>query len=161
MLFLSAIFYSLGTFAQKTESKYDHHELFHPLLNFQPGNEYRTAAGKPGPKYWQNRADYVINVALDTVRSVLSGEVEIVYTNNSPDELEFVWIQLDQNSFSDTARGTKTTPVTGGRFGNVDFAGGNVIKKVSIQQGKGKFEAADFIVTDTRMRDQSKNRLSV
>lgn len=152
MLCLLAVFCSLGSFAQKSESKYDHHELFHPLLNFQPGNEYRTATGKPGPKYWQNRSDYKINVALDTVRSVLSGEIEIVYTNNSPDELEFLWIQLDQNSFSDTARGSKTTPVTGGRFGNVDFAGGNTIKNVNIQQGKAKFEAADFLVTDTRMQ---------
>jgi hypothetical protein len=146
------VFYSLGAVAQTSESKYDHRELFHPLLNFQPGNEYRTASGKPGPKYWQNRADYKINATLDTTASLLKGEVEIIYTNNSPDELEFIWLQLDQNSFSDTARGAKTTPITGGRFGNVDFAGGNIINQVSIQQGKGKFETATFVVTDTRMQ---------
>lgn len=147
-----AVFYSLASTAQSSESKYDHRELFHPLLNFQPGNELRSATGKPGPKYWQNRADYKISATLDTAAASLKGEVEIVYTNNSPDALEFIWLQLDQNSFSDTGRGAKTTPVSGGRYGNVDFAGGNTITQVAVQQGKGKYEKANFIVTDTRMQ---------
>ncbi len=52
------------------------------------GNEYRTASGKPGPKYWQNEADYEIEVQLDTTAHILSGKVTIEYLNNSPESLE-------------------------------------------------------------------------
>jgi hypothetical protein len=49
------------------------------------GNEYRTGSGAPGPKYWQNRADYKINVALEEEKGTVSGDVEITYKNNSPE----------------------------------------------------------------------------
>ena len=64
--------------------KYDAHVLFHPLFNFQPGNEFRSGSGAPGPQYWQNRADYKINVALNEAEGTLGGDVEITYKNNSP-----------------------------------------------------------------------------
>ncbi|RYF68081.1 MAG: M1 family peptidase, partial [Cytophagaceae bacterium] len=63
---------------------YDPRVLFHPLFNMQPGNDYRTGSGAPGPRYWQNRADYKINVKLDDVAQTVTGEVEITYKNNSP-----------------------------------------------------------------------------
>nr|WP_295929725.1 M1 family metallopeptidase [uncultured Dyadobacter sp.] len=142
-----------NTIAQEAEKgKYDAHVLFHPLFNFQPGNEYRSGSGAPGAKYWQNRADYKINVALEEDKGIVSGEIELTYKNNSPENLEFIWLQLDQNAFSDKSRGGKTTPVSGGRFGNTGFEGGDSIKAVSIQQGKDKFVDAEYKITDTRMQ---------
>ncbi len=60
-------------------------------------NVYRTASGYPGHDYWQNRADYVINVKLNDTKQQISGEETITYHNNSPDLLNYIWIQLDQN----------------------------------------------------------------
>ncbi|CAG5009527.1 hypothetical protein DYBT9275_04518 [Dyadobacter sp. CECT 9275] len=142
-----------ASFSQEAEKgKYDAHVLFHPLFNFQPGSEYRSGGGAPGPKYWQNRADYHINVALNEKEGTVNGEVEISYKNNSPEDLEFLWLQLDQNAFNDASRGGKTTAVSGGRFGNMGFDGGNAIKSVSVQQGKEKAVDASYIINDTRMQ---------
>ncbi|MFT5778986.1 MAG: hypothetical protein ACI837_001943, partial [Crocinitomicaceae bacterium] len=60
-------------------------------------NEYRNAAGAPGHNYYQQKADYVIDVRLDDANQKIEGEETITYTNNSPDLLEYLWIQLDQN----------------------------------------------------------------
>lgn len=60
-------------------------------------NEYRNAAGAPGHNYYQQKADYKINVEINDVTQKLSGKETITYTNNSPDNLEYLWIQLDQN----------------------------------------------------------------
>lgn len=60
-------------------------------------NEYRNAAGAPGHAYYQQKADYEIEVRLDDKEQRIYGEEEITYTNNSPDQLEYLWIQLDQN----------------------------------------------------------------
>ena len=60
-------------------------------------NMYRSAAGYPGHGYWQNRADYVIDVTLDDDKQRIDGFETITYTNNSPDELNYIWMQLDQN----------------------------------------------------------------
>src|SRR3546814_7591904 len=75
------------------EPAYDQHDLFHPLFNYSYGNQYRSASGQPGPLYWQNRADYVVNVSLDTTQHAINGDVHIGYTNNSPDQLQFLWLQ--------------------------------------------------------------------
>ena len=60
-------------------------------------NVYRTASGAPGHEYYQQKADYVINVQLDEKNHVITGDEIITYTNNSPDVLNYLWIQLDQN----------------------------------------------------------------
>ncbi|MEO7985935.1 MAG: M1 family aminopeptidase [Gemmatimonadales bacterium] len=65
----------------------------------------RSASGAPGKDYWQQRADYVIRATLDTAARTVRGEETITYTNNSPDTLRFVWLQLDQNLFTPTSRG--------------------------------------------------------
>ena len=62
-------------------------------------NVYRNAAGAPGPAYWQQAADYVISVRLDEASKHLAAEAEITYHNNSPDSLEYLWVQLEQNRF--------------------------------------------------------------
>jgi hypothetical protein len=63
----------------------------------QSPNEYRTASGAPGPKYWQQKADYDINVELDEANLRLTGTETITYFNNSPDQLTYLWMQLDEN----------------------------------------------------------------
>lgn len=138
--------------AQPTISKYDPHVLFNPLFNYQPANEFRTGSGAPGPRYWQNRADYKIAATLDEGANQVSGDVEITYTNNSPETLPFLWLQLDQNAFNDNSRSGKTTPLSGGRYGNSGFEGGYVVSTVTIQQGKGKATPAEYLVDDTRMQ---------
>jgi Peptidase family M1 domain len=71
---------------------------FEQLGNLLPSpNSYRTASGQPGHKYWQQQADYVIKVSLDEEKLVLSGEEEILFHNNSPHALKYLWFQLDQN----------------------------------------------------------------
>ena len=60
----------------------------------------RSASGAPGPRYWQQRADYAIRATLDTATNVLSGTERIRYVNHSPDALPFVWVQLEQNLFA-------------------------------------------------------------
>ena len=133
--------------AANAQSKYSAYELFHPLWNYGPVSPTRSAAGVPGPGYWQNSADYKIAVSLDDVANKITGDVEITYKNNSPDKLPFLWLQLDQNSFNTQSRGGKTTPINGGRFGNLAFEGGYKIESVTID---GK--PANFIVEDTRMQ---------
>ena len=60
-------------------------------------NKFRTASGAPGQDYYQQKVDYIINVELDDKNKRLYGQEQITYTNNSPDELEYLWLQLDQN----------------------------------------------------------------
>ena len=59
----------------------------------------RSADGRPGPQYWQNRADYRIRATLDPATHAITGTVEIRYTNNSPDTLDVLWLQLEQNLY--------------------------------------------------------------
>ncbi|MDG2242782.1 MAG: M1 family metallopeptidase [Rhodospirillaceae bacterium] len=67
-------------------------------------NTYRTASGAPGHDYWQQRADYVIKIALDEKDRELTGSAAITYTNNSPDTLRYVWLNMDQNRFSEDSK---------------------------------------------------------
>ncbi|MDW3646246.1 MAG: M1 family metallopeptidase [Bacteroidia bacterium] len=60
-------------------------------------NSYRTASGAPGNEYWQNEADYVMDIALDDAKQTISGTETITYHNYSPDRLSYLWVQLDQN----------------------------------------------------------------
>lgn len=62
-------------------------------------NEYRTAAGAPGHGYYQQKADYKMNITLEDDKQIIRGEEIITYTNNSPDILEYLWLQLDQNIY--------------------------------------------------------------
>jgi len=73
----------------------------------QSPNEYRTASGAPGPKYWQQRADYDIAVEVDEANNVLTGSETVTYYNNSPDVLSYIWLQLDENFHRKTAEAAK------------------------------------------------------
>jgi hypothetical protein len=79
----------------------NHGNKFEQLGTILPTpNEYRTASGAPGPKYWQQRCDYDIKCDLDEDRLRLSGKETVTYFNNSPDELTYLWLQLDENEHS-------------------------------------------------------------
>jgi hypothetical protein len=71
-------------------------------------NEYRTASGAPGSRYWQQRADYVIDVELDDVNQRIIGKETVTYKNLSPDTLNYVWVQIDQNIFAKDSLAQKT-----------------------------------------------------
>ena len=75
-------------------------------------NGYRTASGAPGHRYWQQRADYVIDVELDEANRRITGRETVTYRNNSPDALTYLWLQLDQNIFQkdSDANLTRTAP---------------------------------------------------
>lgn len=113
------------------------------------GNVYRTASGNPGPKYWQNHADYEIAVTLDDQNHTITGKVTIEYTNNSPETLDFIWFQMEQNRFTKTSKGTLTTPIGGNRYsGNV--YGGYEIS--NLQVNGEKIAASNYVINDTRMQ---------
>ncbi|MCD6017154.1 MAG: family peptidase [Bacteroidetes bacterium] len=76
----------------------NHGNKFEQLGTILPtANEYRTASGAPGGKYWQQKADYNIEATLDEKNLMLIGKEQVTYTNNSPDKLNYLWLQLDEN----------------------------------------------------------------
>ncbi len=84
------------SFAQEINS--NHGKRFEQLERMlRDPSVYRTASGAPGPQYWQQRADYVIEAELDDENQRLTGKEKITYWNNSPDPLDYLWIQLDEN----------------------------------------------------------------
>src|SRR5882672_9873149 len=83
---------------------YDPHALFAPGFYSGQSKPYHAANGAPAPNYWQNRADYVLQASLDTVNNTLKGSETIRYTNNSPDSLHSLWLQMDQNTYRGDAR---------------------------------------------------------
>src|SRR5215213_11021662 len=101
MFFVLAFLFSLcASKAQdlKNNPNSNHGNKFEQLGTILPTpNEYRTASGAPGPRYWQQRADYDIKCELDEANLRLSGSETITYYNNSPDLLTFIWLQLDEN----------------------------------------------------------------
>ena len=133
------------------QTKYNHREAFNPVFYPQTGNQYRSASGEPGPQYWQNRADYKLNLTLDTVTHKVTGEVTITYTNNSPDNLKFLWLQVDQNIYKQGSRGSSTTTQTGGRWANAQFTEGHAIRSIGIEL-EGKKSTPQYTITDTRMQ---------
>jgi peptidase M1-like protein len=96
--------------------------IFSPIP-LPPPSEVRRADGAPGPRYWQQRADYTIKATLDTAAKRLSASEQIRYTNNSPDTLRFVWMQVDQNLFRPGSTGSLLFAADS-RFGGAGFPGG-------------------------------------
>ena len=110
-------------------------------------NAQRTASGVPGPEYWQQRADYEIDVTLDDKNQRLSGISRIKYHNKSPHTLRYIWVQLDQNRFkpdSDTAT-TTTAPSLAPR---ISFRGLDSILARTVFEGGYKIES----VTDEKQK---------
>ncbi len=131
-------------------SSYDPHALFAP--NFYPTGSTitRAADGSPNEGYWQNKVDYIINASLDENTHMVQGTVQIDYKNNSPLDLEFLWLLLDQNLFAKDSRGQARMPVgVRSRYGdaNSNFDGGYKISSVKLGN-----DNAVYIIDDTRMQ---------
>lgn len=103
-----------SVFAQPIDNrKYGQEDKFRQLEEILPTpNSFRTAAGEPGHEYWQQRADYVINVKLDDAKQHLTGHEDVTYHNNSPHELRYLWLQLDANIFSPDSDANKLRSFT-------------------------------------------------
>lgn len=128
---------------------YTQQEAFTPL-DYPTQSAYRSADGKPGPEYWQNSADYEIDVTLDPDDHSISGSISIHYTNNSPDELDYLWLQLDQNLFAEGSRGSKTWMVDGNRYKSTPTEGYS-ISKVAVTHFNADYSLTPLIA-GTRMQ---------
>ena len=128
-----------------TQPAYDPHKAFDPIFNGESKSPYRSSDGLPGPAYWQNRADYSIDAALDDSTKVITATVRITYTNNSPDSLPYVWLALDQNTFLKDSRSNRTSS------GIPRFTGGFTLRSVEVDQ-KGRKSAGNYVIDDTRMQ---------
>ncbi len=89
---------------QKWQSKFEQLDQMLPTPN-----SYRSSSGAPGVDYWQQKADYVINVELNDENQTITGSETITYFNNSPEELKYLWLQLDQNINSENSLTTKSS----------------------------------------------------
>ena len=96
---------------------------------FSTPNQYRSASGAPGPKYYQQRADYKMDIELDDTNAKLYGNETITYTNNSPDVLEYLWVQLDQNV---RAKDSKSPLIEPSGAAPADMAGSFVQKHMGV-----------------------------
>lgn len=95
------------------QTKGDFYDAFRQLdVDLPTANVYRTASGAPGPQYWQQRADFRIRMTLDETNRRISAAETITYSNNSPDTLRYIWMQLDQNRFADTSLERRSEAVT-------------------------------------------------
>ncbi|EAR00721.1 M1 family metallopeptidase [Maribacter sp. HTCC2170] len=125
---------------------------------FATPNTYRSASGAPGPDYYQQQADYKMNIELDDRNAKIYGTETITYTNNSPDDLEFLWVQLDQNVRAKDSKsplrdggGVPLAEQPGGFAGKYlskPFEGGFNIEYVKDASGK----ALSYTINQTMMR---------
>ncbi|HUA26647.1 MAG TPA: hypothetical protein VMA54_21130, partial [Steroidobacteraceae bacterium] len=136
--------------AVRSASSYDPRQTFAPLVLPDPINAYRAGNGTPGPDYWQNRADYVIHASLDPRTDGLAGDEVITYTNSSPQALECLWLQLDQNIYRKDAR-ERYVHSDWHRRAADDYTDGDVLESVEIGE-PGRLLKADYLVSDTRMQ---------
>ncbi len=137
---------------------YDPRLTFAPLTLPSPVNRYRSSDGGPGPDYWQNRADYELHATLDTAQKQISATETVTYTNNSPDTLTELWVQLDQNIYRKNSRAHLASgSVRRGRRGAAQPTGpepsteGFVLDDVEVESGKQSSKPAT-LVSDTRLQ---------
>jgi hypothetical protein len=163
-VFLSVLFLSVSAFAQEQEQPereqgHTNNNKFKQLYDeFSTPNMYRAASGAPGAAYYQQQADYKMDLVLDDTNAKLSGFETITYTNNSPDQLKYLWVQLDQNMRSKDSKtpliqNDATQPAEmAGSFANKylaePFDGGFNIQEVKDVNGK----ALPHMINRTMMR---------
>ncbi len=143
----------------QTSSTYDPRLTFAPLTLPDPVNTYRSSNGAPGPAYWQNEASYEMHATLHTAEKQLSNDETITYTNNSPDALPSLWIQLDQNTYRKDSRAhlangasRRRRPGTEGQAPAAPpSTDGFVFESVEVINGK-QTAKAEYVVDDTRMQ---------
>ena len=122
-------------------------------------NGFRTASGAPGPRYWQQEVDHDIEVELDPEAATLQGSQRIRYRNNSPDELRYLWVQLDQNRFRWDSLGERAEPAPDlSKPQSIGFLRG-IVEKTEWEGGYHDLAVVDadgaplpFTIVDTMMR---------
>ena len=157
---------TFGALAQEVKTEEKKRELGHYNENkfrqmydeMATPNMFRTASGAPGPAYYQQKADYKINVELDDKNKKVSGSETITYYNNSPENLEYLWLQLDQNIESKDSKTpligneilakTMTTDGFAKKFIENPFPGGFHIEYVKDAKGN----PLKYTVNQTMMR---------
>ena len=96
--FFTAVFILTTTASAQVQQGHTNNSKFKQLYDqFADPNRYHNASGAPGVDYYQQKVDYLMDIELDDAASKLYGEETITYTNNSPDQLPYLWLQLDQN----------------------------------------------------------------
>ena len=133
-----------------SQSRYQPAELFGAIPLLPAGNEYRTGSGEPGPAYWQNQSDYVIDVSLDDQKNLITGVATITYTNNSPKMLSSLWMQLDQNVYKKDSRGMLSGLFLYKNAKERIADGGFEIDGIKLKGGQG--DEIIYDVYDTRMK---------
>ncbi|MCK5781926.1 MAG: M1 family metallopeptidase [Flavobacteriales bacterium] len=153
--FVIVLFLSVQVKAQEKNYDVNAFESIDELL--PTANLYRSASGVPGPKYYQQKADYRIKVSLDEEKNQIHGEESVVYKNNSPDKLTYIWIQLDQNirkknSFSKKIKTSSIGDAMSlGTYENSyasPFDGGYKIQEVKDSKGRD----LKYVINNTMMR---------
>ncbi|MGB5821186.1 MAG: M1 family metallopeptidase [Saonia sp.] len=139
-----SLFFLCTLQAQESQNWQGKFEPIDRLLT--PPSPYRAASGAPGKSYWQQRADYVIKAELDEKNNMINGEETITYYNNSPEDLSYLWVQLDQNvnrkeneDFGEvmgTVRDSMTSRHMQFLTRAIDFPAGYTIKYVKDASGK-------------------------
>ncbi len=135
--------------------------IFRPIEEWPSPTDVRTGSGAPGSGYWQQKVDYRIDTSIDTVRHRVSGSERITYHNNSPDDLDYLWIQLDQNVRSiEHSRTYKTRGALpeeidprARRWLGVDlFDGGYDITRVQVVGADGRLADTPYRINSTLMK---------
>ncbi len=162
--FLSMVFISVSVFAQEQEQPegkpgHVNNNKFKQLYDeFSSPSLYRAASGAPGSAYYQQQADYKMDIVLDDKNAKLSGFETITYTNNSPDDLKYLWVQLDQNmrakdSKTPLIEGSKVNPAFSpkqfaSKYMKDTFDGGFNIQEVKSTNGN----TLSYMINRTMMR---------
>ncbi len=164
--YIMSLMFLFGTLAMAQEEKpaekepgHTNQSSFKQLYEeFSTPNTYRSASGAPGPDYYQQQANYVMNIELDDKNHRLYGEETITYINNSPDNLEYLWVQLDQNVRTKDSKarlkngqGVPLAEPTGsfaGKYMGEPFDGGFIVEHVKDASGK----SLPYTINFTMMR---------
>jgi stress response protein SCP2 len=134
LLPLLILLISMASTAQQlpTSPNYKANDRFEQLGTVLPTpNSYRAASGAPGREYWQQRADYDIKVELDDDNRRIIGSETITFFNQSPDDLKYIWLQLDQNLFKKDGIGASS------RTGSVNAKGMSPAQLQALNNGRG------------------------
>ena len=160
LLFLfAAISFAQETETKERESGHTNQNKFKQMYEeYATPNSYRSASGAPGPNYYQQQADYKMDITLDDKNAKIYGEETITYFNNSPDDLEYLWLQLDQNVRTKDSKaplrnggGVPLAEQPGafaGKYMGEPFDGGFNIEYVKDASGK----ALSYTINQTMMR---------
>ncbi len=153
-------YFSLAAQTNFIQPVFNPHEIFAQNLYTKNGNEFRSANGAPGSSYWQNRADYLLHATIDTINNILIATETIHYSNNSPDALSSLWVEIDQNTYREDARSNFYTAFERPKKdeGNTHTEGYH-FDSITIQY-KGKNFKADYIINDTRLQLRLPDALS-